>query len=187
LDAAAVDNVVEVAADQSVDVEAQIKAAVEDDDPTRMERLRELSGRNNANGKEVEGDLYPFGTLGMSAGRAQFRPTRSLTPFFYSYDTVWAKSALWLELRTRNLRLTIICLTAPGFCFFPGEIADAWDDYYDIPESVWKNKPVGDEPMWLVQFFDKSRSYSWCPASRLDLLGENDGESHSIIMLSSRP
>jgi hypothetical protein len=65
LDDPAVDHAVEAVAEPSVDTDAELKgAAEEDDDPIRAERLRGLSGRNNANGTEVEGDLYPFGTLG---------------------------------------------------------------------------------------------------------------------------
>ncbi len=65
---------------------------------------------------------------------------------------------------------------ATGFPFFPAEVVDIATDYYNIPETVWASRPKGDEETWLVQFFDASRSYSWCTSSKLDMLGESDGE-----------
>ncbi len=65
-------------------------------------------------------------------------------------------------------------LAALGFCFFPAEIVDVAEDYYELPEGVWTSKPEG-EAVRLVRFFDSTRSYAWCPESRLDLLGESDG------------
>lgn len=71
-----------------------------------------------------------------------------------------------------------------GYPFFPAETVDPSDENMTIPPIVIQSRAkiesenhVKGQKTWLVQFFDRQKSYGWIPASKLDMLGENDRES----------
>jgi hypothetical protein len=71
---------------------------------------------------------------------------------------------------------------ALGYPYFPAEVVDAVEDYREVPDMVWAVRPNDEEErLWLVRFFDRSRSYGWCPAVNLHDLGDDDGQYSSAV------
>jgi NuA3 HAT complex component NTO1 len=69
-----------------------------------------------------------------------------------------------------------------SYPYFPAEIIDYTDDDMDIPPAVLDLQPdMTNEVFWLIRFFDAQASYAWIPRKRLDMLGEDDGESWTCI------
>jgi hypothetical protein len=78
-----------------------------------------------------------------------------------------------------------------GYPWFPAELMDDTvpeDSQDPIPphilrdrEIIEKRNRVHGQKTYLVRFFDHSASYTWLPASKLDILGVDDGEALSAI------
>lgn len=77
----------------------------------------------------------------------------------------------------------ILTFTVGSFPFFPAEVLNPEDADEDdpIPEYVFTNRAKIEkdnhgegQKTWLVRFFDKSNSYGWMPATRMDLLASDD-------------
>lgn len=74
---------------------------------------------------------------------------------------------------------------AVGYPYFPGEIIDpnwAQDDpipqtLFDQREAIEKQNQAQGQETWLIRFYDRLATYVWLPASKLDILGGDDGES----------
>lgn len=53
---------------------------------------------------------------------------------------------------------------------------NAETDYDEIQEVVWKMKPkTGNERVWLVRFYDRTKSYAWVTQGFLSNLGDDRG------------
>ena len=102
------------------------------------------------------------------------------------YFAVWAKRQL---PQSQRPGLELIFSVVISFPYFPAEIIDQTDpDPTEIPPSVFKNRAQAEKEngaagkkTWLVRFFDAQASYGWIPASRLDLLGEDNGEYSGLL------
>ncbi|KAJ9106350.1 hypothetical protein QFC21_001496 [Naganishia friedmannii] len=62
-----------------------------------------------------------------------------------------------------------------GFPYYPAEVVNAEQDYDEIGDRVWALKPkiAGNERVWLVRFYDKTKSYAWVTQGYLANLGDD--------------
>lgn len=67
--------------------------------------------------------------------------------------------------------------TVKGFPYYPAEVVNAEQDYDEIGDRVWALKPkiAGNERVWLVRFYDKTKSYAWVTQGYLANLGDDQG------------
>lgn len=67
--------------------------------------------------------------------------------------------------------------TVKGFPYYPAEIVNADLDYDEIGDRVWREKPktANNERVWLVRFYDRTRSYAWVTQGFLANLGDDKG------------
>ncbi|KAJ9112141.1 hypothetical protein QFC20_002322 [Naganishia adeliensis] len=70
---------------------------------------------------------------------------------------------------------TLVWAQIKGFPYYPAEIVNADLDYDEIGERVWSEKPktAGNERVWLVRFYDRTRSYAWVTQGYLANLGDD--------------
>lgn len=100
-----------------------------------------------------------------------------------SYTDPSRQSSVWAQrkhglFRLRGRSLTIHS-TVKGFPYYPAEIVNVDLDYDEIGERVWSEKPktAGNERVWLVRFYDRTRSYAWVTQGYLANLGDDKGAS----------
>lgn len=79
---------------------------------------------------------------------------------------------------------TIVWAKWSTFPYFPAEIIDLEDEEEAafIAPVVFDKRPTEEEDeakgqSWLARFYDAHNTYAWLRADKLDMLGEDDGES----------
>ncbi|KAJ9124318.1 hypothetical protein QFC22_001118 [Naganishia vaughanmartiniae] len=70
-----------------------------------------------------------------------------------------------------------------GFPYYPAEVVNAELDYDEIGDRVWALKPkiAGNERVWLVRFYDKTKSYAWVTQGYLTNLGDDQDMDNAFL------